>query len=129
MNPQAEVKSFGQIDPVWEKIREEAQAAVETDKVIAGFIYDAILNHETLEQSLSYHLSQRLDHSAVDASTLNRSFNEIISNDEKFRQSLRIDLAAVFERDPACNRLVEPLLYLIFFICKDWPKVVHFLYQ
>ena len=125
MNPQAEVKSFGQIDPVWEKIREEAQAAVETDKVIAGFIYDAILNHETLEQSLSYHLSQRLDHSAVDASTLNRSFNEIISNDEKFRQSLRIDLAAVFERDPACNRLVEPLLYFKGFHALQTHRFAH----
>ncbi len=111
MNPQAEVKSFGQIDPVWEKIRNEAQAVVENDKVMAGLVYDAILNHTSLEQSLAYHLSQRLDHSDIDASILDRTFNDIIENDETFRQTLRIDLAAVFERDPACNRLMEPLLY------------------
>ena len=125
MNPQAEVKSFGKIDPVWEKIRQEALAAVETDQVIAGFIYDAILNHETLEQSLSYHLSQRLDHSAVDASILNRSFHEIITRDEKFRQSIRIDLAAVFERDPACNRLIEPLLYFKGFHALQTHRFAH----
>ncbi len=111
MNPQAEVKSFGQIDPVWEKIRNEAQAVVENDKVMAGLVYDAILNHNSLEKSLAYHLSQRLDHSDIDASILDRTFNDIIENDETFRQTLRIDLAAVFERDPACNRLMEPLLY------------------
>lgn len=111
MAPQAEVKSFGQVDPVWQKIRDEAEKAVAADKVIAGLIYNAILNHETLEQALCYHLSQRLDHSDVDASVLNRTFNEIIENDEKFRETVRIDLAAVFERDPACDRLMEPLLY------------------
>lgn len=111
MSPQAEVKSFGQVDPVWHKIREEAELAVEQDKFIAGLIYNAILNHQSLEQSLCYHLSQRLDHSDVDASVINRTFNEIIEDDEDFRQTIRIDLAAVFERDPACNRLLEPLLY------------------
>ena len=111
MNPQAEVKSFGQIDPVWDKIKNEAQAAVEQDPIVAGLIYDAILNHKSLEQSLSYYLAQRLDQAAVDASILNKTFLDIIENDEDFRHSVRIDLAAVFERDPACNRLMEPLLY------------------
>lgn len=111
MSSQAEVKSFGHIDPVWEKIKEEATLAVERDKVITGLIHNAILNHDSLEQSLCYHLSQRLDHSDIDASVLNRTFNDILSADENFRHTIRIDLAAVFERDPACNRLMEPLLY------------------
>lgn len=111
MSLKADVKSFGQIDPVWDRIREEAQTAVEKEPVIAGFIYDTILNHDSLEAALSYHLSQRLDHSAVDANILNRTFNETITEDEEFRHAVRIDLAAVFERDPACQRLMEPLLY------------------
>ena len=129
MNPQAEVKSFGQIDPVWEKIRNEAQAVVENDKVMAGLVYDAILNHNSLEQSLAYHLSQRLDHSDIDASILDRTFNEIIENDETFRQTLRIDLAAVFERDPACNRLMEPLLYFKGFHALQTYRFAHRLWH
>lgn len=107
----AEVKSFGSVDPVWQKVKEEAEQAVGADKVIAGLIYNSILNHQSLEDSVSYHLSQRLDHSDVDASVLNRTFNEIFNDDDEFRRTLRIDMAAVFERDPACNRLLEPLLY------------------
>ena len=129
MNPQAEVKSFGQIDPVWQKIRNEAQAVVENDKVMAGLVYDAILNHNSLEQSLAYHLSQRLDHSDIDASILDRTFNEIIENDETFRQTLRIDLAAVFERDPACNRLMEPLLYFKGFHALQTYRFAHRLWH
>ena len=129
MNPQAEVKSFGQIDPVWEKIRNEAQAVVENDKVMAGLVYDAILNHTSLEQSLAYHLSQRLDHSDIDASILDRTFNDIIENDETFRQTLRIDLAAVFERDPACNRLMEPLLYFKGFHALQTYRFAHRLWH
>lgn len=107
----AEVKSFGSVDPVWQKVKEEAEQAVSADKVIAGLIYNSILNHQSLEDSVSYHLSQRLDHSDVDASVLNRTFNEIFNDDDEFRRTLRIDMAAVFERDPACHRLLDPLLY------------------
>ncbi|GAA6212956.1 serine O-acetyltransferase [Hyphomicrobiales bacterium 4NK60-0047b] len=129
MPHQAEVKSFGSVDPVWQKVKTEAEQAVEADKVIAGLIYNAILNHQTLEEALSYHLSQRLDHSDVDASVLNRTFNEIISNDEEFRRTLRIDMAAVFERDPACNRLLEPLLYFKGFHALQTHRFAHHLWQ
>ncbi|MGH1405525.1 MAG: serine O-acetyltransferase [Rhodomicrobiaceae bacterium] len=129
MPHQAEVKSFGSVDPVWQKVKEEAEQAVEADKVIAGLIYNAILNHQTLEEALAYHLSQRLDHSDVDASVLNRTFNEIINNDEEFRRTLRIDMAAVFERDPACNRLLEPLLYFKGFHALQTHRFAHHLWQ
>ena len=128
MPHQAEVKSFGSVDPVWQKVKEEAEQAVEADKVIAGLIYNSILNHQSLEESLAYHLSQRLDHSDVDASVLNRTFNEIINNDESFRQTLRIDMAAVFERDPACNRLLEPLLYFKGFHALQTHRFAHHLW-
>lgn len=128
MPHQAEVKSFGSVDPVWQKVKEEAEQAVEADKVIAGLIYNSILNHQSLEESLAYHLSQRLDHSDVDASVLNRTFNEIINNDEAFRQTLRIDMAAVFERDPACNRLLEPLLYFKGFHALQTHRFAHHLW-
>ncbi len=129
MPHQAEVKSFGSVDPVWQKVKTEAEQAVEADKVIAGLIYNAILNHQTLEEALAYHLSQRLDHSDVDASVLNRTFNEIINNDEEFRRTLRIDMAAVFERDPACNRLLEPLLYFKGFHALQTHRFAHHLWQ
>lgn len=129
MSPQAEVKSFGNVDPVWQKIRLEAEEAVESDKVIAGLIYNAILNHDSLEQSLCYHLSQRLDHSDVDASVLNRTFNDVLEKDDDFRQTIRIDLAAVFERDPACNRLLEPLLYFKGFHALETHRFAHRLWK
>lgn len=129
MAQQAEVKSFGQVDPVWQRVRQEAEKAVEADKVIASLIYNAILNHQSLEEALSYHLAQSLDYSDVDASVLNRTFSEIINNDEAFRQTLRIDMAAVFERDPACNRLMEPLLYFKGFHALQTHRFAHRLWH
>ncbi len=129
MTLQADVKSFGQIDPVWDKIRQEAQEAVEKDKVMARLVYNAVLNHDSLEHSLSYHLSQRLDHSDVDASVLNRTFTDIIEKSDEFRKSIRVDLAAVFERDPACSRLIEPLLYFKGFHALQTYRLAHHLWQ
>jgi len=125
----AEVKSFGSVDPVWQKVKEEAEQAVSADKVIAGLIYNSILNHQSLEDSVSYHLSQRLDHSDVDASVLNRTFNEIFNEDDEFRRTLRIDMAAVFERDPACNRLLDPLLYFKGFHALQTYRFAHHLWK
>lgn len=129
VSEQVEVKSFGEIDPVWQKVRQEADKAVEGDKTITAFIYNSILSHNSLEDALCYNLAQRLDHSDVDKNVLNRTFSEIIKNDDELRQTLRIDLAAVFERDPACNRLIEPLLYFKGFHALQTYRFAHKLWH
>ena len=37
------------LDPVWEAVRTEAHAMVDSDPALSGFVYGNILNHKTLE--------------------------------------------------------------------------------
>ena len=41
-----------QLDPVWELVRKEAQAVIDDDPAMSGFIYGTILNQRSLEDAV-----------------------------------------------------------------------------
>ena len=53
-------KKLAEIDPVWTRIREEAQEMIKREPLLASFVHATILNHRRLEQALAYHLAQKL---------------------------------------------------------------------
>src|ERR1700684_3309051 len=53
------------VDPVWTRIRHEAEDIVRNEPELATFIYSTILHHETLEAAIIYRLAERLDHPAL----------------------------------------------------------------
>ena len=102
---------LGSVDPVWTQIREEAEEAVAREPALGGFIFATVLNHDRLEEAVCHRLAQRLHHSDVDAALISQTFDSILARQPEFGEIFRADLNAVYERDPACQRLIEPLLY------------------
>ena len=99
------------VDPIWSQVRAEAEEAVAREPALGGFIFATILNHERLEEAVCHRLAQRLHHSDVDATLITQTFASILASHPEIGQIFRADLNAVYERDPACQRLLEPLLY------------------
>ena len=52
------------VDPVWARIRREAEEVARREPELATFIYSTILHHDTLETAVVYRLAERLDHAA-----------------------------------------------------------------
>ena len=50
------------VDPVWSRIREEAEEIAAKDPSLGGFIFSNVLNYDTFEDALCHRLAQRLDH-------------------------------------------------------------------
>jgi serine O-acetyltransferase len=98
-------------DPIWSEIRKEAQAAMAAEPALGSFIYATVLSHDRLEDAICHRLAQRLDHSDVDPVLINQTFQSLLAAHQDLGTTFRADLAAVFDRDPACNRYLEPLLY------------------
>src|SRR2546427_2113578 len=48
------------VDPVWERIRHEAEAVTRTEPELATFIYSSILHHDALETAVVHRIAQRL---------------------------------------------------------------------
>jgi len=99
------------VDPIWTMVRREAQEAMEQEPALAGFIFATILNHDGLEGAVCHRLAQRLNHSDVDAGLIASIFQDVLAERAELGKMFRADLAAVYDRDPACKRYIEPLLY------------------
>lgn len=104
----AEIKA---IDPVWDAVRSGAQQIVSAEPSLANMAISAILNHDTFEQALAHRLAARLDHDDVSADLIRQAFAETLSDAPEIGEKARVDLAATLERDPACHRAIEPLLF------------------
>lgn len=98
-------------DPMWSQIRREADEAMQAEMALGTFIYATVINHDRLEGAVIHRLTQRLNHSDVDAGMLARSFYGVLEANPELAMAFRADLAAVYDRDPACARYLEPLLY------------------
>ncbi|MGI9422231.1 MAG: serine O-acetyltransferase [Hyphomicrobiaceae bacterium] len=106
--PKSQVSS---VDPIWVDVQLEAESAIEREPSLGGFIYATVLSQDRLEDAICHRVSQRLSHPDVDAGHIYQVFQDILAEHTKLRQVFRADLAAVFDRDPACGRYLEPLLY------------------
>jgi serine O-acetyltransferase len=98
-------------DPIWQAIREEAEAVMSAERARRGFVYATILSHERLEDAICHRLAQRLNHADVDAGLIGQIFTDVLLARPEIGHCFRADLAAVYDRDPACHRYIEPLLY------------------
>ncbi|MEM7429356.1 MAG: serine O-acetyltransferase [Pseudomonadota bacterium] len=99
------------LDPVWSRIKDEAEAISANDPSLGGFIFASVLNHDSLESAVCYRIAQRLDHNDMPADLLLRAFSEALKADPSIGDAMRADIVAIEDRDPACHRFIEPLLY------------------
>ena len=112
MSQQVAVKAeIASCDPVWMAIRREAEAAVEAAPEMGGFIYSSVLSHDSLEDAVCHRLAHRLSRKDLEADVLIKTFVRVLDANRDLGEVFRADLAAVFDRDPACHRVLEPLLY------------------
>jgi serine O-acetyltransferase len=107
----AQISSIATVDPIWTEVRREAEEAVRAEPALAGFVYATILSKDRLEDAVCHRLAQRLNHSDVDAGLIAETFGQVLADHPELGRAFRADLAAVYDRDPACNRYIEPLLY------------------
>lgn len=117
------------MDPIWRTIRQEAETAVAEDKVLAGFLYSTILNARTLEEAVIHRISERLDHADVTANMLRQAFREMSEHWDDWGAWLRVDIQAVYDRDPACTRFIEPVLYFKGFHALQTHRLAHWLWD
>ncbi|WP_152045720.1 serine O-acetyltransferase [Aureimonas psammosilenae] len=113
------------VDPIWAAVRREAHEASEREPALAGFLYSAVLNHGSLEAAVVYRVSQRLHHSDVPAALIAQAFDSTLASDPDWPLTLRADLQAVYDRDPACERYMEPLLYFKGFQAIQTHRLAH----
>ena len=117
------------VDPVWSRICDEARAAVAEEPLMGGMVHSGILHHASLERALSYRLAMKLSSGEMPAQLLREIGDEAYDADPELVRAARADLVAVYERDPACHRFLQPVLYFKGYQAVQAYRVGHWLWR
>jgi serine O-acetyltransferase len=120
---------LGKVDPVWMRVRDEAEEAARREPALTGFIYSTILNHDTLESAIVHRISERLAHADVSGELIRQAYANALEDDPSIAIAFRADLAATVDRDPATHRYLEPVLYYKGFHAIQTHRLAHWLWQ
>lgn len=116
------------IDPVWEQIQDEARQAVLDEPLVGGFVHACILHHKSLEKALSYRVAAKLASNEMSMVVVREIVEEAYAAEPALVTASRADLVAIFERDPACHRLLQPILYFKGYQAIQAYRIGHYLW-
>mgnify|MGYP003347386619 CR=1 FL=1 len=126
---QVQYVEFGKTDPVFARIRADAEETIRKEPELAGFIMATVLNHETLESAVVHRVAARLDHQDVPGDLVRQAFMEAIARDASIGEAFRADIVATVDRDPAVDRCIEPVLYFKGFHAIQTHRLAHWLWN
>jgi serine O-acetyltransferase len=116
-------------DAMWAHMRQEAEDALRLDPSLTPLLMGELLNRRSLEEAVIHRVSRRLGASAMDAGAIADAFLAALESEPGIGDAFRTDLAAYVERDPACQRLIEPLLYFKGYHAIQASRLAHALWR
>jgi len=127
---QQQVRAGGldKVDPVWARIRREAEEIARREPELATFIYSTILHHDTLEAAVVHRVAERLDSPQVSAELIRQAYADALEHEPAIGDAFRADIVATVDRDPATNRFLEPVLYFKGFHAIQTHRLAHWLW-
>ena len=117
------------LDPVWTRVREEAFEMVRAEPLLGGLVHSSLLHHSSLERALAYRFSLKLASGEMSEQILREIADEAYASAPEIGAAARSDLMAVYERDPACHRFLQPILFFKGFQAVQAYRIGHWLWQ
>lgn len=116
-------------DDLWVKVVQEAKDDVEQEPILSSYYYNSILSHKCFESALANHLAAKLSSSSLNSNTLFDLFFSVIVDDKEIMKSVKEDLIAVRERDPACISYIHCFLNFKGFLACQSHRIAHKLWS
>jgi len=113
---------------LFQLMREEAATDSAEEPALASFLYSTILAHASLPAALSFLLGNKLGNSALLDTQLMALFQQAFASDPEASTKIAADVMAVYERDPACDKFSQPMLYFKGFQALQAHRVAHWLW-
>ena len=98
-------------DPVWGRVKDEAETIATNEPLLAGLVHTGILHHDSLEAALAFRFSLKLASQEMSEQLLRELADTAHSDDPSLGIAARADIIAVFDRDPSCQSFYHPLLF------------------
>ena len=123
------VRQLDKVDPVWSRIRDEAEEVARREPELASFIYSSILHHDRFETAVIHRIAERLDHADVSGELIRQAYADALEDDPSIGDAFRADIVATIDRDPAAHRYIDPLLYFKGFHAIQTHRLAHWLWN
>jgi len=117
------------VDPVWTRICDEARDAVRDEPLLGALIHAGLLHHPTMERALAYRFSLKLASGEMSEQLLREIADEAYGADPGLGGAARADLVAVYDRDPACHRFLQPILFFKGYQALQSYRISHWLWR
>src|SRR5208283_4519855 len=95
----------------WARLRQEAAEAYSQERALGALFVNSILNRASFEDAVIHRIAARLGNEIVPAFLIADVFAQALAGDAGIGAGFLADIMAVVDRDPACERLLEPFLY------------------
>lgn len=115
-------------DALWRQLRLEAEQAYTRSPMLAPLFLDSILNQPSFEAAMFHRIAGRLKNDVISQPLILQAFHRAAGATSEISLGLKADMAAVFDRDPACERLIEPFLYFKGFHALQAHRLTHWLW-
>ena len=119
--------TIDKLDPVWARVRSEAEEVTRREPELTTFMYENILHRDRLEYAVAHRIAQRLDHTDVSADLIRQAFHDALDDQPQLGEAFRADIVATVDRDPATQRFCEPVLYYKGFHAIQTYRLAHWL--
>jgi serine O-acetyltransferase len=120
--------ALDKVDPVWARIRAEAEDIVRREPEIATFIYSSVLHHDSLESAVVHRVAEQLGNADVSADLIRQAYQDALEDSPVLGEIFRADIVATFDRDPATDRFIQAVLYFKGFHAIQTHRLAHWLW-
>lgn len=116
-------------DAIWSQLHGEARAAIRDEPLLGALIHAGLLHHADLESALAYRFSLKLASGEMSEQFLREIADAAYRSAPDLGDAARADLMAVYDRDPATHRLLQPVLFFKGFQALQAYRMAHWLWQ
>lgn len=116
-------------DPVWSRVRLEAEQMVEAEPALTSLIVTTVLGQSRLEDAVVRRIADRLATPGLSSEQLRLTYLEALADEPAIGDTFRVDLMAVVDRDPACERFIEPVMFFKGFHAIETHRLANWLWR
>lgn len=113
---------------LWSRIRDDARAAIAAEPLLGALIHAGLLHHPDLPSALAYRFSLKLASGEMSEQLLREIADVAHGRSPELAEAAAADLTAVFDRDPATHRLMQPILFFKGYQALQAYRIAHWLW-
>ncbi len=117
------------VDPLWQELRAEAEQVSAAEPRLSNLIWSNILSRFSPEEAVGYRVCSRLASGDLPGDIIRDLFERAMAADPSLGFAIRQDLRAVRERDAACERFLEPVLWFKGFHALQAHRLTHWAWR